>query len=193
MIRQIVIAAALAFTPAALAAQAPAPDAATLSKAREVLTVMHADDLTRKTLASQMQAMVGGFSQRLIASGEFPPEMAKDPEFQAIMQHFIERLMNAVTASFNAKMPELLDKMAGIYARNFTVAEMNDMIAFYRTPTGQAMLEKMPAVSAEGATVGRDLAMAPAMQAAKDALPQLMTELKAWADKHPQAAGAKKQ
>jgi hypothetical protein len=53
------------------------------------------------------------------------------------------------------------------------------------------MLDKMPTVTAEGAAVGRDLAMGPAMKAAQDGVPQLMTEIKAWADRHPQAAGTK--
>jgi len=189
MIRQILIAAALVATPVVAVAQAPT--AATTAKARELLAVMHADELTRKTLATQMQAMTGGLAQRLIASSQLPPEMAKDPEFQAIMQRYLDHVMNAVTASFNTKMPELMDRMAGIYARNFTVAQMSDMIAFYRTPTGQVMLEKMPVVTAEGATAGRDVAMGPAMKAAQEALPQFMSELKAWTDKHPQAGGTK--
>jgi hypothetical protein len=175
-----------------LAPQAPAPTAATTAKARELLIAIHADELTRKTLDSQMQAMTGGLAQRLIANGQLPPEMAHDPEFQAIMQRFLDRVAGQASAAFKANLPQLMDTMAGIYAKNFTVVQMDDMIAFYRTPTGQVLLERTPAVTAEAATAGRDMAMGPAMKAAQDAMPQMMTELKAWADKHPQAGGAKK-
>ena len=189
MIRQVLIAAALAATPVAVTAQTPAPAATTTAKAHELLTVMHADELTRKTLDTQMQAMTGGLAERLLANTQLPAQVAHDPEFQAIMQRFLDRVAAQTTTAFKANLPKLMDTMAGIYARNFTVPQMDDMIAFYRTPTGQALLERMPTVTAEAATAGRDLTMGPAMKAAQEALPQFMSELKAWADKHPQAAG----
>jgi uncharacterized protein len=36
-----------------------------------------------------------------------------------------------------------------IYARHFTVAELRDLIAFYRTPTGAKALQQMPQVMGE--------------------------------------------
>jgi fructose-1,6-bisphosphatase II / sedoheptulose-1,7-bisphosphatase len=36
-----------------------------------------------------------------------------------------------------------------IYARNFTAAELRDMAAFYRTPTGVKALQQLPSVTAE--------------------------------------------
>lgn len=45
-----------------------------------------------------------------------------------------------------------------IYARHFTVAEMGDILAFYKTPTGAKALREMPKVAAESAAL-----MAPRM------------------------------
>jgi hypothetical protein len=39
--------------------------------------------------------------------------------------------------------------MPGIYARYFTVDELHDMAAFYRTSTGQKALQRMPKVLGE--------------------------------------------
>ena len=42
----------------------------------------------------------------------------------------------------NSRAAELVDGIAIIYAQNFTVAELRDVTSFYRTPTGQKLLEK---------------------------------------------------
>lgn len=42
-----------------------------------------------------------------------------------------------------------------IYAQNFTDEELDGIIAFYRTPVGQSVLEKMPAVIQDSLTAGQ--------------------------------------
>ena len=39
------------------------------------------------------------------------------------------------------RVNELIDALAVIYARNFTVDELNVIAAFYATPTGQKLTE----------------------------------------------------
>jgi hypothetical protein len=39
--------------------------------------------------------------------------------------------------------------LAQIYKQNFSDKELKDMLAFYQSPTGQSMLEKMPIVTQE--------------------------------------------
>ena len=46
-----------------------------------------------------------------------------------------------------------------VYARHFTVEEMESMIAFYRTPVGQKLVSKLPAITAESMAVGRQWGM----------------------------------
>lgn len=43
-----------------------------------------------------------------------------------------------------------------LYAEEFTERELNDMVAFYRTPLGQKMLEKMPEIMTRSMEIGRD-------------------------------------
>jgi len=195
MMRRIIIAAALAASvPAAVAAQtapAAAPSAAALAKARELTVAMRTEELTRHTLDAQMKAMTGGLANQLLQSSQLPPAMTQDPEFRAIMQRYLETVSAKVAGTVNASMPQIIEIMTRVYATNFTIPEMDDMLVFYRGKTGQAVLAKLPEVTSQAAVATRDLTMGPAMKAAQEALPQLMTELKAWADKHPQAGGTK--
>jgi len=198
MIKQLLLAATLAASvPTALFAQAGpaagAPSGAALAKAHELMTTMHVEELTRRALDGQMKAMTSGLANQLLQSGQIPPAMAQDPEFRAIFQRYLDTVSAKVQGTVSASMPQIVEVMTRVYASNFTPAEMDDMLAFYRTKTGQAVLAKLPDVTAQTAMATRDLTMGPAMKAAQEALPQFMSELKAWADKHPQAAGAKTQ
>ena len=44
-----------------------------------------------------------------------------------------------------------------IYKRHFTTDEIRGLIAFYRSPVGQKMLEKMPEIMKEGMAVGQEV------------------------------------
>jgi hypothetical protein len=67
--------------------------------------------------------------------------------------------------SFKARVGELADMAAVLYATNFTVAEIKDIIVFYRGPTGQKLLTKGATITQQlmvagqqlGAQVGREL------------------------------------
>jgi hypothetical protein len=192
--RMIIAAALMASVPALASAQtapAAAPSAAAFAKARELMTAMHTEDLTRRTVDAQMKAMTGGLANQLLASGQVPPAMAQDPEFRAIMQRYLDTVSAKVSGTINTSMPQIMDIMTRVYATNFTLAEMDDMLAFYRSKSGQSVLSKLPEVTSQAALETRDLTMGPAMKAAQEALPTFLSELKAWMDKHPQAAGTK--
>jgi hypothetical protein len=42
-----------------------------------------------------------------------------------------------------ARVNEIIDQVAALYARNFTAAELNEVVAFYRGPTGQKFIQKL--------------------------------------------------
>jgi len=46
----------------------------------------------------------------------------------------------------NLRWEQLEPEFAEVYRKFFTQSELDDMIAFYRTPAGQALLAKLPAV-----------------------------------------------
>ena len=44
---------------------------------------------------------------------------------------------------------EILDSMVPVYQKHFTKGDMDTLVAFYSTPTGQKMLRELPAITAE--------------------------------------------
>lgn len=57
---------------------------------------------------------------------------------------------------------DLIDRVVPVYARYFTASELDDMIAFYETPTGRKLAEVEPQLAKEcmriGESWGRDAA-----------------------------------
>jgi len=49
----------------------------------------------------------------------------------------------------NSNLADLFKEAPAIYARHFTAAELRDLTAFYRTPTGQKALRVLPQVMGE--------------------------------------------
>ncbi len=54
-------------------------------------------------------------------------------------------------------MNELTEQVVAIYAANFTVTEMKDIITFYRGPTGQKFLAKAPMIAQQSMAAGQKL------------------------------------
>src|SRR5262249_26020639 len=79
-----------------------------------------------------MQAMKPMMMQR-------HPEAGKD--FDSIMP-----VINDVAVR---RSEELVDLLATVYARNFSVDELHDITAFYHTPTGQKLIERQPTLARE--------------------------------------------
>lgn len=52
----------------------------------------------------------------------------------------------AVFQSLRWKSSELLDQVGNVYDEQFTEAEIEELLAFYRTPTGQKLIEVMPEI-----------------------------------------------
>jgi hypothetical protein len=60
-----------------------------------------------------------------------------------------------ILETVNARVSEIIEKVAGIYARNFTVTELNEIAAFYRGPTGQKFVRRIPGVLQESLPNGQ--------------------------------------
>jgi uncharacterized protein len=120
----------------AAAPQTPAPDA--LAAARELVTTMKAGAMLKSLMPIILQQL-----KPVIVQGR--PQVERD--FDAIMP----TLMEAMTT----KTDEFNDLVADIYARNFSAAEIHQVTAFYHSPVGQKLLEKMPVISQESMMIGQ--------------------------------------
>ena len=67
-----------------------------------------------------------------------------------------------------ADWQELEDMVIPIYVKHLTAEEMDASIAFYRTPIGQSILQKMPAVMQESMQAGQQWGMKLGQQIAEE-------------------------
>jgi hypothetical protein len=139
--RHIAIAAFVAALLAAmtpLRAQTPAAPPQNVAAARELVAAMHATDQFKAMLPTIFQALKPVFVQDR-------PDVEKD--YNAIMPIIIASAMKRVS--------EFADRLAGIYATNFTVDELHDLIAFYHTPTGEKLVARQPVIARASMAAGQ--------------------------------------
>jgi hypothetical protein len=106
--------------------QAAAPtDPERLALAREYVRESHMDALMRSAFANLGRQMP-----------QLAPEGADDARARQFMDSF--------SVGMDAATPMLLDMMTETTARTFTTRELKDIVAFYGSPTGQAMVAKLP-------------------------------------------------
>jgi len=132
----LAIAPGWAQTPSPIAA-AP-PPAENLAAARELVQVMKATDQFKALLPSIFAALKPAFVQGR-------PDMEKD--YDAVMPIVIDGAMQ--------RLNEFADMLAAVYARNFSVDEIHDLTAFYRTPTGQKLIERQSVIGRESLAAGQ--------------------------------------
>jgi hypothetical protein len=137
--RSLTIVVALAVTLLAIApSRADSPSPETLAAARELVAAIKATDNFKAILPTLMQTM-----KPAIVQGR--PAVEKD--YDAILP-----MMMDIATSHLSEVAEL---MAQVYARNFTVDELHDLQAFYRTPTGQKLTQVMPVIAQQSMLVGQ--------------------------------------
>jgi uncharacterized protein len=117
-------------------AQSPSADA--VAAARELVIAMHAADQLKSLLPILMQQL-----KPAIVQGR--PDVERD--YDAIMPALLDGL--------NARSSEFVELVATVYARNFAPAELRQVTAFYRSPIGQKLLEKMPTITQESMVAGQ--------------------------------------
>ena len=131
-----------------------------LAAARELASILTGDTLNQITAA--MTAQIWPNIERAFGA-------KVDAATMTDMRAEFERTVNSFTG-------EVMKDAPAIYARHFTAQELNDMIAFYKSPTGQKALHELPKVLAD---VGTE--MAPRMQAFQG---QLNTRMRAILQQH---------
>jgi len=133
---------------AAEAPDAKADAAATKEDVERYFQAVHSHDMMLKML----EAMSGPMHQ----AAHTQCEKDKDK-----LPADCEARVNKLLDSMMKEMPfdEMMEAMVPAYQKHFTKGDMDALIAFYSTPTGQKVLQELPAVTAEGMQ-----AMMPIMQ-----------------------------
>jgi uncharacterized protein len=112
----------------AAAAQAPSPEA--LAAAHSLVATMK--------LPEQYKAMLP-----TILLGIKPVLVQDRPEIERDYEAMAAAVSDAYTPFYNA----MIDGVAALYANAFTIGELRQIEAFYRSEAGQKLLEKAPALA----------------------------------------------
>ena len=156
---------ASAQAPTKAAAAAPAPAAAPITPVtpeqraaiKELLDVTHArDNLGRafQAMAQSVPVQMAGAANRQIEESPITQDQ-KQKVREGLNGTFPGVVKDADALITDPKNVDVaLEKMIGIYARNFTVEEIRQIVAFYKTPVGVKTLTTMPQVVNETMQAG---------------------------------------
>lgn len=136
----------LVFLFALLPTVAPAtePQQSKREMVEEMMLLMDVDAMV-DTMYSQMDQMMQGMGR----------EMGIRPEDQPLF----DRHMAKVTALMKKEVTwqKMKEPMIAVYQNYYTTQELADMLAFYKSASGQSMLKKMPEVMKASMVVSQDM------------------------------------
>jgi len=113
---------------------ASAQDQTRRALAEELLNVVQVKENTEKTFAMIKQLVDAQIEKMKNAAGP----TAKTAEAAAR----IDKIMDLVKQEFS--WDKMKNEYVALYAETFTEAELKDITAFYKTPSGQAFIKKQP-------------------------------------------------
>jgi hypothetical protein len=125
------ISSALLIACAAFANDAPPSDASI----QELTTLSRSQDVFR-SMKPQMDAMIAS-SIKEASQGQ-----TITPERQAVLDRMREKMVAAYDEAFNTQAMQ--NVMLRVYQATYTQDEVDGLIAFYKTPAGQALINKSP-------------------------------------------------
>lgn len=128
----------LAFLPA------HADDASKLAKAEELFKVAHIDQLTAQIRQQTFDQLKAGIVQQLLGVELSPDQQKNLDEFSVKLEAIIEDGLG-----WKVVEPEY----AKLYAATYTEDEIDGILAFYKSPSGQAMIEKTPGLVRQSSAI----------------------------------------
>jgi len=120
----------------------------------------------RKNMEMVFQAMreqMKGMSQKMASDklSKLTPEEQK--KFQEAMQGSLDDIMDAM------RLDELISDMIPVYQKYLTKEDLDEIVAFYSSPVGQRLLDKSPAMTAEGMKIS--------MERMEKMMPEIMAKM----------------
>jgi hypothetical protein len=120
------------------AQQEPGDSPATKEDVQKYLEVMH----SREMMSKMIDAMTKPMHQMM--HEQYEKDKDKLPaDFEARMNKVLDDYMK------NFPWDEMLQAMVPVYQKHFTKGDIDHLVAFYSTPTGQKVVRELPAISAE--------------------------------------------
>jgi hypothetical protein len=152
MIRMLAPAAALlaiALAPAPVLAQvapaapatAGAVDPARLAAARALIDVLMPPATREQMMQGMMTPMLANLRRGMEENPQFAASIGRDPRVKTMFDQFMTRQEARTTQLMRAALPGMVPAMAAAYARRFDVAQLQEIRAFFETPTGRTYMQ----------------------------------------------------
>jgi uncharacterized protein len=120
-------------------AQTADTDPATQDQVELLLRTMHSHDMMQRMMEAMLKPMHQTLHDQFKKDGRQLPANFES-RFTKMMDDLIK----------NMPMDEISQAMVPAYQKHFTNGDINNLIAFYSSPTGQKVLEEMPEVTSDG-------------------------------------------
>lgn len=159
------------------AQQNPADAPASKEQIQQYLEMVHLRELLRVRVDASRNQL------HQIIHDTVQKQSGLTPEFEARMDKMADDILK------DYPVDEAIDVTIPVYQKNLTKGEVDALIAFYSSPTGQAILKKLPAITAEAtqATTGiMQRMMAKIMQRVQDELAHAGKDNGGGVEKKPQ-------
>jgi uncharacterized protein len=152
------------------------PDPAKVAQIEELFSVQRLEQLHQQTL-SQIEAIMN--DQISKTALELAPSPEEREKARADVQAFEKQLFALIAdrMKFENLKPELIK----IYDESFSSEQLAGITAFYKSPAGQAYVQKLPELSSKSAALGTRL-----MQ---DAMPEFQRMTQEWSNRMRQKYG----
>jgi hypothetical protein len=143
--------ACLSMAAAAQEATPQAPDPAKDALIEEMMSLTHQDRMMVQFLQQYKEAFSKGMEESLRSQLK---KNNQDPaQYETAMHNFEDQMFNLVADRMS--WDKLKPKFIAIYEETFSKQEQADIVAFYKTPSGQSLLQKTPGLMAKGSQVGQ--------------------------------------
>lgn len=142
------------------AQQNPADAPATKEEIHKYLQVMHSRDMMTKVADAMSKPMHEMMHEQYLKDKDRLPA-----DFEVRMN----RMMDDMMKSF--PWDEMLEAMVPVYQKHLTKGDVDALVAFYSTPTGQKLIKEIPEITGEAMQQ-----MMPLMRKSIDAMTQRMQE-----------------
>jgi uncharacterized protein len=124
-----------------------------------------------KLMDSMFAQLKGSMEQSAVQAAGHP----LDAQEQQILSRHVDQVVDVMHTQMSWDKME--PAFTAIYRNNFSQQQINDLLTFYQSPTGQALISKMPQVMQEGMQVGVTQARA-AMPQIQQINQEMVQELK---------------
>jgi len=157
----VTCAAAFAGAPSFAFAQSAAPSEQERAAVKELMDAMDVRKMMTASFTEMEKALPQMMRAQVTAVINADPTASDEKKKDALakVEQVLPGAADAVNRMFRdpALIDEMMAEIGPLYARHYSVAELKQLSAFYRTPLGQKMLALSPRLAAESMAIGQKI------------------------------------